>query len=182
MAEPGSLPQELELIRDEVIELAIGRADTQPSELEKLLAWLETDGWEVLIEPVDKDTYAVDTAYLANLYFSDHHLEAWWGIDATAINDALRLKFARERISHVFDDEAGVVKSICAAYFENDNEEAAFIGAYLEFQDQGGAVPYWLGIFREYENFLDSIKESENLVLLEDCPNLTDEELIKLWR
>ncbi len=181
MSQPQSLPQHLELIRDEVIELAVGRSDIQPIELDKLLAWLETDGWEVLIEPVYKDNYAVDILYLAKLYFNDHQLESWWGIDLIAINDELRLKFARERIHNVFDDEAFVVKSICAAYFENEHNEGALIGAYIEIQGQGGAIPFWLGIFRDYEHYLEYIRESENLVLLDDCPNLSDEDLLKLW-
>jgi len=182
MAEPQILPQNLVSLREAIIDVVFGRSKEEPKDIKALFDWLESDGWEVLIESSPTDVYALDIKALANWCFNDEELASWWGYDLSEIDDPLRLKFARERMATVFDDDEFLVKSVCAAYFENNNQEGVYVGAYLDVQGPNGMTPHWLGIFVSYEEFLQNIRISGTLVLFNDCPMLTDEYLLELWQ
>jgi hypothetical protein len=181
MTKPSGLPSGLVSIRDAAIDYAIGRVKTPPENIDALNDWFNSDGWDALVEQGAFEDLAVDIISLAYNLFNDQELEAWEGMDPADINDVSRVKFARTRIENVFDEDEFLVKSVRAALLENDVGETAVIGATLESHGQGGMEADFWGVFKTFADFQESIRKSDGLVLMDDCPKLPDEYLLKLW-
>jgi hypothetical protein len=182
MAKPENLPLDLVSIRNEIIDVAYGRKDEVSTDIEKLYEWLKCDGWEELVALFDIAKFVIDIKSLTE-YYDDKELACSIDIDIKDIDDSVRIKFVRDQIEWVFSTyDEYEVKSVCPIYFENDNKEGAYIYSYLECMGQGGdEVILWGGILKNIANFDEDIKKYDQFKLLEDCRNLTDQEILKFW-
>jgi hypothetical protein len=182
MGKPANLPENLVAIRDKAIDYAFGRTNSEPKDLQRLYEWLEVDGWDELVGPEAEEDFAVAIDWVAEQHFNDEELESWEGLDPTDIDDALRVKFARDRLDNVFDEDEWSVLSICGALLENESGDSAYICASLTSEGQGGMKADWDGVFKTFADFQETIRNSESLVLMDDCPNLSNDQILRLWK
>ncbi len=182
MAKPENLPLDLVSIRNEIIDVAYGRKDEVSTDIEKLYEWLKCDGWDELVALCDLDYIALDINGLAE-FFDDISLESSTDdIAIKDIDDSARIKFVREKIEYIYGLYDYEVKSILPVYLENEDNEGVFIYAYTVGQGQGGIeVIHWGGILKQLADIKEDIKKSDRFKLLEDCRNLTDQEILDLW-
>ena len=181
MAKPENLPLDLVSIRNEIIDVAYGRAEKVSNDIENLYEWLKCDGWDELVALCDLDYVALDIKSLTE-YYDDKELACSIDIDIKDIDDSVRIKFVREQIEYIYGLYDYEVKSILPVYLENEDNEGVFIYAYTECQGQGGIeVIHWGGILKQLADIKEDIKKSDRFKLLEDCRNLTDQEILDLW-
>ncbi len=167
---PEDLPENLKPIRDLAIDYALGRVKELPDNIEELYEWLQING--IITSALEE--YAVDIQSAA-IYFSDSELD-----DPEDNSSEQRLKFARDFINNTFNDDS-YIRWICGAWLENDVGETAIAGTVLESHGQAGLYFTEAFIYKSVEDFLNTIKQSPNLVLENDIGNLTDERLLSLW-
>ena len=178
MAKPENLPLDLVSIRNEIIDVAYGRAEKVSNDIENLYEWLKCDGWDELVALVNLDYAALDIKGLAESYFDDRGLDT----PIKDIDDSIRIKYAREKIESVISTYEYEVKSILPLYLENEDKEGAFIYAYTECRGQGGIeVIHWGGIFKDFAGVEQDIGKSDQFKLFDDCGKLTDQEILDLW-
>lgn len=182
MAKPENLPLDLVSIRNEIIDVAYGRAEKVSNDIENLYEWLKCDGWDELVALCDLDYVVLDIKGLVE-FFDDVSLESSTDdIAIKDIDDSVRIKFVREKIEYIYGLYDYEVKSILPVYLENEDNEGAFIYAYTECQGQAGIeVIQWGGILKQLADIKEDIKKSDRFKLIEDCRNLTDQEILKLW-
>lgn len=170
--QPEALPENLKFTRDLAIDYALGRIKMLPENIEELYEWLQING--TITSALEE--YAVDIQELAAFHFEDDELE-----DPEDNSSEQRLKFARDCINDTFNDDS-YIRWICGAWLENDVGETAIAGTTLESHGQAGLYFTDTGIYKSVEDFLNSVKQSSNLVLEKDIGNLTDERLLSLWK
>ena len=174
MIKPENLPQSLETIRDFAIDYALGRTEVLPSNIEDLYEWLQVDD-DAICSALE--AYAIDIEELAADHFSDDELE-----DPEDNSSQQRLKFAREFINNIFGNDSNSIRWICGAWLENNVGETAIAGTVLESHGQAGLYFTDTGIYKSVEDFLNTVKQSPNLILESDVGNVTDERLLSLWK
>lgn len=175
MSKPENLPLELNSIRDAAIDFALGRTEKEPEKLADLYQWYLTDGYGDEVNIIDN---VVNFSDLIENYFSDETLVFEEGVEASDINDEVRLDYAKQRIEGLLDSSLFVmIKNI-----ENSKGEKAIIG-YLEEQglQEVDSGTHWYGIYSSENAFIQDLENSDWLKFLCDVESFTDEEILKYW-
>lgn len=175
MSKPPNLPTELQFIRDEAIDFALGRTEKEPQNLADLYQWYQIDGYGDEVNIIGN---VVDFSDLIENYFSDEALVFDEGIEASDINDKDRLDYAKQIIDGLLESSLFVmIKDI-----ENALGEKAIIGYFEEqsLQELESGTD-WIGIYISEAAFLEDLEKSDSLKLLCDIENLTDEEILSYW-
>jgi hypothetical protein len=179
MTKPENLPENLEPLRDAVIDYIYGRLASFPPNLLPLLEWLSDDG---LLCAEAKEALALNMYSLRTKCFEDSELADWEGLEEGDITDELRVNFARERMEAAFETDESLVESIQGALLTNEQGEEAYICAVFESHGQGGMeINHWAYV-KTFEEFLNRIKENGSLVLLDDIQNQSNEDILKHWK
>ena len=176
MSKPSNLPLELQSIRDAAIDFALGRTKKEPENLADLYQWYLTDGFGDEVNIINN---VVNFSDLIENYFSDETLVFEEGVEASDINDEVRLDYAKDKIEGLLDLSLFVmIKNI-----ENSRGEKAIIG-YLEEQglQEIDSGTHWYGIYSSEKAFIEDLENSDWLKFLCDVESFTDEEVLSYWK
>ena len=176
MSKPENLPLALHSIRDVAIDFALGRTEKEPEKLADLYQWYLTDGFGDEVNIIDN---VVNFSDLIENYFSDETLVFEEGVEASDINDEVRLDYAKHKIEGLLDLSLFVmIKNI-----ENSRGEKAIIG-YLEEQglQEIDSGTHWYGIYSSEKAFIEDLENSDWLKFLCDVESFTDEEVLSYWK
>lgn len=179
MTKPANLPENLEPLRDSVIDYLYSRLTSFPPNLRPLLDWLSHD--DSLLE-AEAEALGLNICGLRQLFFEDSELADWEGVDEEDITDEMRVDFARERMESAFETHESLVESIQGALLINEQGEEAYICAVFESHGQGGMeIKNWAYV-KTFVEFLNRIKENGSLVLLDDIQSQSNEDILKHWK
>lgn len=171
---PEGLTEELIPIRDGAIDFALGRTKSEPEGIEKLYEWVEFEG-HPLLQYIDWGFEYPNVAYA----FNDEELSATIDIDVEHLTDEMRISFARERLAKEFNDEGhfAVVQTVIS----NENREKAFLGMLMGEGGMGESGFTHMGIYKNKEDFLKSLENSDWFVSISDEEKITDEYILESW-
>lgn len=171
---PEGLPKGLVSIRDEAIDFAYGRSKSEPEDIEQLYEWFEFEGFH-LIDYID---WGFDYSSVAYRFF-DEELSATIDVDVKQLTDEMRIRFAREHLAKLFNDEAGM--SAVQGVISNAKREKACLGMIKREAGQGeSGFSYW-GIFKTKDDFFQALKDSDWFISTDDEETITDEYILESW-
>jgi hypothetical protein len=173
------LPPELDDARDAAIEQAWSG---QPLPIDfDLTQWLEGDGWSAMMDIWD-DCVAYSLGELS-WSFSDAELRDWEGVDEDdVITDAMRLKYARERIDGTTDGsntEAGC--SVHVVPLTRADGKSAVVGCTVHSEGQAGWRVEWKGAFPTRTDFERYLRASD-VATMQEAIGLDDAVILGLWQ
>ena len=174
------IPESLWPLRDAAIDYAI-KGGEEP-DIKALHEWFEVDGWDAIIAGWNYEALVIKLYYLAWSSFEDDEFAALEDIEVNEITDAMRLKYARDLLEKASSGEDDYLcPSVHSCKIERENGDSAILGSYMEIHGQGGPVVTWWGIFKDDESFIESLKQSDH-VLIDEIDIITDEKILSLWK
>lgn len=151
-----------------------------PEDTKDLEEWFQVDGWDELLSTWSDGNFALNLYYVARLRFDDAELLENEDLDGP-ITDQNRIDFARNEINQAVDEMDGVeCPSIHTVTVTNEKGEEAILGWTVEIHGQGGAVGYFLGSFRDKDQFFQRLRDMD-YVLRDEIDLLTDEKILSFW-
>jgi hypothetical protein len=172
-----NMPEELWEIRDAAVEHVLTNAPLPP-DIERLYEWLESDGWDALIDAWVDEELVMNLEKLSS-YFSDSELE-----DDT-ITNGIRVEHARWWISKSITNSESLddfdFKSVHSYEIKRQDGKSAIIGCTIASMGQSGDEVVWYGVFPTRREFLNRLKESGYWVL-QDIEAIDDATILALWQ
>jgi hypothetical protein len=172
------LPKKLTVICDQVVD-HVHKDTPLPEDMEELVNWYETDGWDDLIMGQDYAPGILDLENFSQLKFSDEEMLAYEEYKPPLTN-RVRILYAREQIANAFE-EMGVYGVPNVHFVEIQNK--AGMSAVLVWMVEpvhGGAEALYNGAFLDHEHFYQRLRDC-GLVFRGEQNNLKDEAILKLW-
>lgn len=176
-----TLPDDLKQVANSLV-AHVNQGSPIPKNIIDLVQWIETEGLEDLIASWDREEVALRLVEFAQTRFTDRNLSDHNDGD-NLITDAQRVAFARKLIDDQFlrGDDGWLVSSIHPLKLANTSGENAFLGWLVEIHGQGGEVPIYRGAHASIEEFLQSLREADFL-LMGEKDTLEDQKLLALWQ
>ena len=172
------LPKKLTVICDQVVD-HVHKDTPLPEDMEELVNWYETDGWDDLIMGQDYAPGILDLENFSQLKFSDEEMLAYEEYKPPLTN-RVRILYAREQIANAFEEID--VYGVPNVHFV-DIQNKAGMSAVLVWMVEtvhGGAEALYNGAFLERENFYQHLRDLDHLFEGEQA-SLTDETILRLW-
>ena len=175
----SELPKKFWKIRDAAVDHALTNSPL-PADLKHLQAWLETDGWDNLLEAWINEDIAVNLNDLASHRFSDTELRDYGGVeDSEVITNDIRIKFARSIINGAIAECDG--SSIHSYLLQQNDGPSAILGCTAEIHGQAGPSCVWHGVFVDKETFYNHLRAS-GFLLPDEADTLADDKILALWQ
>ena len=175
MNKPRTIPRELALIRNQLIDIAYGRRVNLPKhdDIEKLAEWIDTNSiLNPLYEPAEwGEMISPNLEYL----FSDEAIKDEEGVEIE-INDKLRIEFIRQKIDLCEESET----QLFTLKLNNEVNEEVYLGGSVLNMGQGGWDWDFYGCYKSIELFEKEIHKDKFLFGYE-MQKLSDTELLSLW-
>lgn len=173
------LPKTLLPIVDRVITHVL-KGNPLPKNLNKLVEWFETDGWDDLCSAWAEEFTALKLFEMAWLSFSDKELLANQD-EPTTITDEVRITYARGLVRRALEESDGYdCPSVHAIQLSNKQGQFATLGWIMEIHGQGGPVADFQGVFRDKAHFHQSLRDMDYVLSAEE-KLLSDEAILRLW-
>jgi hypothetical protein len=175
------LPKEFWEIRDAAIESLLSNSPL-PEGIADLQAWLATDGWDELLAAWINEDVALNLKEWANYKLYDSSLRDDEGLDdSKAINDQMRVDYARETIRYAVEESEGYFSpSVHSFSLERDDGKRALLGCLVEIHGQAGPVPQWHGIFADKEAFYVYLRNA-GFLLHTIADEISDPDILSFW-
>ena len=164
------IPPELDLVRNQLIDIAFGRRENLPNhdDIEELVEWLYINSspepeWRAMISP--------NLEY----FFSDEAIKDEEGVEVE-INDKLRIEFIRQKIDLCEESET----QLFTLKLNNEVNEEVYLGGSVLNMGQGGWHWDFYGCYKSIELFEKEIHKDKFLFGYE-MQKLSDTELLSLW-
>jgi len=176
------LPEHLQVACDEAI-AAFNTGDPEPESFKQITEWLEEDGWDALIADLG-DQMAITLTELGYYRFTDIELRANSDItDDQTISDIDRLRWGREQIDYVLDnDDDDMLSSVHAYKLTSSDGQSAWIGCLVEIHGQLGPACYWQGLWSSREAFWNALGSEHGYWVTPLMGEVTDEVILSHWK
>ena len=171
MNKPVTIPPALALIRNQLIDIALGRRVNLPEhdDIEELVEWLYINSslepeWGAMISP--------NLEY----FFSDEAIKDEEGVEVE-INDKLRIEFIRQKIDSCLESAT----QLFTLKLNNEVNEEAYLGGSVLNMGQSGWGWDFYGCYKSIELFEEEIYKDEFLFGGE-MQKLSDQNLLAKWK
>ena len=181
MENSSRLPPDLQSVADGALrEFAAGNKD--PVGLGLICKWLELDGWDLLIADFGEQM-ALKLGAIAHLDFTDSEARLNLDIpDDAEIQDADRIRWARQRIDYAQSGDDGyLLGSLHACRLDGTDGSHGFLGCHMEVHGQAGEVCQWWGLWESPEAFYDAVGEGLAIWVLPRMGEITDTVILSMW-
>ena len=171
MNKPITIPPELALIRNQLIDIAFGRRENLPEhdDIEELVGWMHT---KTSYEEVELgQSISPNFEY----FFSDEAIKDEEGVEVE-ISDKLRIEFIRQKIDSCNESRT----QLFTLKLNNQVNEEAYLGGSVLNMGQGGYNWDFYGCYKSIELFEKEIHKDKFLFGYE-MQKLSDTELLSLW-
>lgn len=164
-------PADAQLLIDQAICNLWDKKYPKP-DLEPLGAWLESDGWDYVVDGIFSPYFHIEKV---KDYFSDESLiDYGYAVATSEITDKLRIEFARHKIDYLLSES---MDSVHIIEIESMDMPPAVLCILMYYHGQGGAFFDFIGVDFSAEDFVNSIK---NEIIL-DHEFLTDSKILEFW-
>ena len=181
MTKPTNLPENLNSVRERLIDYAFGRMTNLPTgaDVDEFVAWIELDD-SLLAE--GREALAFDMLAISQRGFDDFECADYEGLDEEELTDEIRLAYAKKRMKFLLDEVDPDVNSLLGAELENDKSEIAYFCAVMKGNAfEGFEVGQW-DVFKDFETFKNKITSDGNLILAENLDNAPIDVILKWWK
>ena len=171
MNKPITIPPELALIRNQLIDIAFGRRENLPEhdDIDELVGWMHT---KTSYEEVELgQSISPNFEY----FFSDEAIKDEEGVEVE-ISDKLRIEFIRQKIDSCVESRT----QLFTLKLNNGVNEEAYLGGSALNMGQGGYNWDFYGCYKSIELFEEEIYTDKFLFGYE-MQKLSDTELLSLW-
>lgn len=148
------------------------------TDLKDIYAWLENDGWDLLFSEQGHQGLAINLRKISEFRFDENELSSVYEIPIKKITDVIRIKYSRESIDSLIDDDY-FVPSV-HTFSLDDVENPPVIGCLIEVHGQAGPVLDWWGLYKNRDDFFRALDDSN--IILSDKDEISDERLLSLWK
>ena len=162
------IPSELNLVRNQLIDIAFGRSTDFPKDedIEELVYCLERGN--------DIFENSLWVYPFLEFFFSDIALKEDVSFD-TKLTDEARIKFIRQKMEDDIGQETFTLE------LKNKNNEVAYLGGWVESQGMIGFSWTFHGCYKSPEDFEADIQVDKFLCKGHELHLLSDDELLSLW-
>ena len=171
MNKPVTIPPALALIRNQLIDIALGSRVNLPEhdDIEELVEWIHTQtSYEVELGQSISPNF--------EYFLSDEAIKDEEG-EEVEINDELRIEFIRQKIDSCAESRT----QLFTLQLNNKVNEEAYLGGSVLNMGQGGWVWDFYGCYKSIELFEEEIHKDEFLFGGE-MQKLSDQNLLAKWK
>ena len=171
MNKPITIPPELALIRNQLIDIAFGRRENLPEhdDIDELVGWMHTKTSYKEVEL--GQSISPNFEY----FFSDEAIKDEEGVEVE-ISDKLRIEFIRQKIDSCVESRT----QLFTLKLNNGVNEEAYLGGSALNMGQGGYNWDFYGCYKSIELFEKEIHKDEFLFGYE-MQKLSDTEILSFW-
>jgi len=177
---PSDLPENLVSILDGAIE-CLNQNKPLSEEVSELYDWFEDEGIDHLISTEATMPFALNILGLFQS-FSDEDIADESGIEVDDLTNELRIAYARKEIKAAsnFERASYEMLSVYCPAIKGRADKIVFLGCTAEEQGQTGMGIDWWGLYKSQDDFLEAIRHSEALVIVDEGESISDEKILKL--
>lgn len=181
MSKPENLPENLNSVRDRLIDYAYGRSNNLPTgaDVDEFITWIELEG---CLLANGKEALAFDMLAISQSCFDDYECADYEGLDEEELTDEIRFAYAKRRMEYFLDEVDSDINSLLGAELENAKGEHAYFCTIMQGNPfEGFKIGCW-DVFKDFEVFKTKITENGDFMLDEDLETAPMGDVLKWWK